>query len=38
MSPDAAARWIGLALAGLAIAIAVAVLAADLTSRQIGIG
>jgi len=37
MSISATARWILLALAGLAIAIGVAIAAANLTSRQIGI-
>lgn len=37
MSLRATAKWILLALAGLAIAIAIAIAAANLTSRQIGI-
>ena len=37
MSRAAVAKWVLLALAGLAIAIAIAIAAANLTSRQIGI-
>ena len=37
MSLSATAKWILLALAGLAIAIAIAIAAAHLTSQQIGI-
>jgi hypothetical protein len=37
MSLSATAKWVLLALAGLAIAIAIAIAAANLTSRQIGI-
>ena len=37
MSLSATAKWVLLALAGLAIAIAIAIAAANLTSQQIGI-
>ena len=37
MSLGATAKWVLLALAGLAIAIAIAIAAANLTSQQIGI-
>ncbi|TMK57985.1 MAG: hypothetical protein E6G51_04205 [Actinobacteria bacterium] len=37
MSLSATAKWVLLALLGLAIAIAIAIAAANLTSRQIGI-
>lgn len=37
MSLSATAKWVLLALAGLAIAIAIAIAAANLTSHQIGI-
>lgn len=37
MSPSATAKWIGLALLGVAIAAAVAIAASNLVSRQIGI-
>jgi len=37
VSLSATAKWVLLALAGLAIAIAIAIAAANLTSRQIGI-
>lgn len=37
MSSTATLKWIGLALLGLAIAIAVAVVASNLASRQIGL-
>lgn len=37
MSLSAPAKWVLLALAGLAVAIAIAIAAANLTSQQIGI-
>jgi len=37
VSPRGAAKWVALALFGLAIAIGVAIAAANLTSQQIGI-